>query len=120
MTMIETKGPRPYHAGRFTEPKRPADWRTPKYPGDSILYVGLVRGDEMGDVRVQWYGNGLKQEDGDSLKVGSFLPGEVQSSPGDTPKVWPERSEYVTDKETAAKLFLAYVTEAVRNGWRVK
>ncbi len=143
MSMIETKGPRPYHVGRkhplrmigystgtktFIERLkakgykiewRPADWTEPKYPGDSIMIARLVKGDEFGDVRVQWYGNGLKPKDDDTLKVGTFLPGVVECPPGDTPKCWPEKSEYVYSKDEASRIFVQYVIEAFRDGWSV-
>lgn len=142
--MIEA--PRPYHTGRFAMkfPRNeqyekvgralgqrlrekgfrldyyPADWTEPKYPGDSIMRVDLVRGDELGDVRVQWYGDGLKPKDNDSLKVGTFLPGVEECSPGDTPKVWPERSEYVHSKAAAARILVQYLIAAFRDGWSVR
>lgn len=143
MPQAEVKGPRPYHVAgvgpvKFLDYARPAraserfkrlgrvlnwrptDWTEPRYPGDSILRVDLVRGDEFGDVRVQWYGNGLTQKDGDKLKVGSFTPGYETSSPGDTPKWWPDRDEWVESKSAASKIFMQFVIAAIRQGWRVK
>lgn len=140
MTMIETKGPRPYHIGRMSLPKDdgnlgralgarlkakgykinlfPADWTEPRYPGDSIMRVDLVRGDEIGDVRVQWYGNGLKPTPDDKLKVGAFLPGYETSSPGDTPKWWPDKDKWVNNRAAASRTFTQYVIAAIRDGWR--
>lgn len=143
MSMIETKGPRPYHVGRaatraldygtgaqafaarlkaagYKIDPRPADWRDPQYPGDTIMIVRLTKGDEIGDVRVQWYGNGVEAKDDDRLKVGSFLPGVIECSPGDTPKCWPERWEWVTDKAAASRLLVQYLIVAFRMGWSVK
>lgn len=121
--MIEPR-PRPYHTGRFADRIksvnatlsnfRPADWTEPKYPGDAILRVDLVRGDEFGGIRVQW---GFKD---DQLKVGAFLPGVEECPPGDTPKVWPEKSEMVADKAAASKAVVRYLVEAIRDGWRVQ
>lgn len=124
MTMIETKGPRPYHAGRLARGeaaktvKTPAAWKEPKYPGDSILQVDLVRGDEWGDIRVQWYGNGMKPTPDDKLKVGAFLPGYETSSPGDTPKWWPDKDEWVDSRLAASSVFMKYMIAAIRDGWR--
>jgi len=85
-------------------------WTTPKHPGDSVRITRFKRGDEVGDVRIQWYGE-------TSVKVGSFLPGEVQDLPGDTPKVWPERSQYHRTRDAADSHFEVYVKEALREGW---
>lgn len=143
MSMIETKGPRPYHVAteRMKFPKyddaarafakriarkgykvewQPADWVEPRYPGDSIMIVHLVKGDEIGDVRVQWYGDYAVAQPGDRLKVGTFLPGVVECSPGDTPKVWPEKSAWVNDRAAASKLLIQYLIVAFRDGWSVK
>lgn len=105
-------GPRPYHAGRFAS-QRPGwlpPWQEPKHPGSTILRLDLRRGEEVGDVRVQWYGD-------DKLKVGSFTPGVVESSPGDTPKVWPESSVWVGDADEASKMFVELAQAAMRDGW---
>lgn len=110
-------GPCPYHrasaqAAAPSERRLPGEWQTARYPGDAALIVLLTNGEDIGDVRVQEYGT-------DSFKVGSFLPGVVECSPGDTPKVWPERSEWVTDRPAAAKVLGRYLIEAFRAGWRL-
>lgn len=135
--MTPDKGPRPYHVateklrfpkddgrlGRALAEKLrahgfrltctwepPASWTEPKYPGDSMLRVDLVRGDELGDVRVQWY-------DDTTLKVGAFLPGVTECSPGDTPKTWPEKFSWVTTKDEASKQVVQFLIAAYRDGW---
>lgn len=137
MNTAALKGPRPYHVGRapahglnystgarsFVERFkaigpiinwRPTEWTEPRYPGDSILLVDLVRGDEFGDIRVQW---GFKD---DRLKVCSFTPGYEECPPGDTPKTWPDRDEYVSDKAAASKVVMQFLIAAIREGWRIK
>lgn len=119
------KGPRPYHvsATRAVAPElrvhwQPADWREPQYPGDAIMRVDLTRGDEIGDVRVQWYDDGI-------LKVGSFTPGYEQCSPGDTPKFWPDKDAWIKGdpaqcKADASKQLVHFLIAAFRDGWRIK
>lgn len=90
-------------------------WTFPKYPGDAVrilmLYRGHGRDTELGDIRIQDYG--------DWVKVGSFLPGEVESSgDGDSPKVWPEKSETPASSFAADALFDNYVQAAYAEGWQ--
>lgn len=64
-------------------------WTEAKYPGDAVRILMLYRRDErgrieLGDIRIQDYGN--------VLRVGAFLPGECECSPGDTPKTFPRSS----------------------------
>lgn len=144
MNATDTKGPRPYHVGRMKFPKQadyessarvfaerlkakgftvdfqpPSVWTEPRYPGDTILIVHLVKGDELGDVRVQWYGNGLTAQPDDKLKVGSFTPGYDECSPGDTPKFWPDKSEWFNDRDAASRQLVQYLIAAFRDGWRL-
>lgn len=94
-------------------------WREPRHPGDHILSQYLKRGEgitaEVGCVTIQDYCDTMV--DGKNLRVGTFLPGVVECSPGDTPKVWPEKKEYVADKAAAVVIFERYVRAAVQDGW---
>lgn len=97
-------------------------WTEAQYPGDAVRILMLKRGHGramvLGDVRIQRYDT--------SVKVGSFLPGDEECSPGDTPKVWPEKSEwfksatYRADNQTdlADAEFDRYVQEAYADGWQ--
>lgn len=87
-------------------------WTKPQYPGDAVRILPLQRGDELGDIRIQWQSEGV-------VKVCAFLPGVEESSPGDTPKVWPEKSSLITSSSFAAdELFDTYVSEAYEAGWQ--
>lgn len=112
------KGPCPYHRVSAAAPPPtdrrvtlPGEWLEPKRPGDSILEIELARDGEIGDIRVQWY-------DG-SLRVAAFTPGYETSSPGDTPKMNPDRYEWTEDKQDAAAKFVQYVIAAFREGWKL-
>lgn len=88
-------------------------WTEPKHPGDDVRILMLHRAGEIGDVRIQHYGT--------FVKVGTFLPGEIECSPGDTPKVWPEKHEtFRTDNQSdlADAEFDKYVGEAYEAGWQ--
>ncbi len=109
-----TKGPRPYHEA--TRPALGEVWVTPKYPGDSARITYLSRGDEIGDVRIQDYGDlSVRRQ----YRVATFLPGNESMSPGDTPKMEPEKSQWFDhhDRAAADRLFDAYVVEAQLAGW---
>lgn len=82
----------------------------PKFPGDSWVIVNLQRGDEIGDVRVMNYDS--------HFRVAAFVPGWEQCSPGDTPKMVPDRDHWTEDRQEANKLFAQYVIDAFRDGWR--
>lgn len=85
------------------------------YPGAAVLLTRFSRGDELGDVRVQDYSemNVTKS----AFRVGQFLPGIVEESPGDTAKVWPEVHQYVATFEQALDVFGRYVEAAKAAGW---
>lgn len=92
-------------------------WTEAKYPGDAVrilmLYRGNGRAREIGDIRIQHYST--------YVKVGTFLPGETECSPGDTPKTWPEKHEtFRADNETdkADAEFDKYAQEAYAAGWQ--
>lgn len=96
-------------------------WTEPKYPGDTVRIQMLYRRyrihdervTEIGDVRIQHYET--------FVKVGSFLTGVIECSPGDTPKVWPEKHEHFRgDNQTdlADAEFDKYVQEAYADGWQ--
>lgn len=85
-------------------------WTEPKYPGDAVRILMLKRGAELGDVRIQHYEH--------FVKVGSFLPGVEECSPGDTPKVWPEKSTTLHCGITADAEFDRLVQEAYADGWQ--
>lgn len=120
MTHVDAdKGPRPYHTATPRMAVPPSErrfsaleWQTPKYPGDAVLSLLLRKGDELGDVRVQWYKD-------DALRVAAFLPGYETSFPGDTPKMNPERDEWVTTREEASRVYVQYIIAAFRDGWAV-
>lgn len=85
------------------------------YPGAPVLLTRFVRGEEIGDVRVQDYGELNKV--GSQYKVGQFLPGIVECPPGDTPKVWPEVHQYCGTWDEASDVFVRYVEQAKAAGW---
>ena len=86
-----------------------------KYPGDSILTLRLRRGNELGSVRVQDYG----QVTSERYEVGGFLPGEADCMPGDTPKVWPEQSEWTNDHSLAYCYLYLFAGRALLDGWEL-
>lgn len=81
----------------------------PQYPGDAVLLQQLTRGEEIGDVRIQQYGQ--------KLRVGTFLPGVDVSNPGDSPKTEPERSVWRNTENAARRVFGIYCRGAERDGW---
>lgn len=85
-------------------------WIEPKWPGDAVREIMLIRGDEIGSIRIQHYGN--------SLLVACYLPGICHVHPGDSPKTEPEESEWCTSSYTADNLFDRYVTLAYNNEWQ--
>lgn len=88
------------------------DWdKEVAYPGAPIAFVPLRKGDTLGDVRIQHFGN--------HVRVATFLPGITECSPGDTPKTWPENYKTFPIGERAAieKCFELFVTETRREGW---
>lgn len=86
-------------------------WTEPKYPGDAVRKVMLHRYGEIGDIRIQFVSRGL-------VKVCSFLPGETTCMPGDTPKTWPEKSEWCTSSFAADEVFDKYLGEAYEALWQ--
>lgn len=112
-----SKGPCPYHratpkATRWVGRLEPTEWLEPKWPGDSAVQRNLIRSDgDIGSIRIQVYGP-------TTLLVASYLPGHETGSPGDTPKVNPERSAWCTTRGEASKQFAAYCIAAFREGWR--
>jgi hypothetical protein len=86
-----------------------------KYPGDAIRLRLLIKGDELGDVRIQDYGSASKQR----YKVGTFLPGVTECTPGDTPKTWPEKDFWTNDGDEAIRVFTLYVMESMKDGWKL-
>lgn len=85
-------------------------WTEPRYPGDPVRILELYRGDFLGDIRIQHFG--------ESVRVASFLPGVVVVSPGDTPKVEPEKAEWCTSSYRADEVFDKYVQEAYEDHWQ--
>lgn len=97
-------------------------WTEPKYPGDAVREQMLYRRHvdsatgpavELGDIRIQHYGS--------FVKVGSFLPGVTECSPGDTPKTWPEKHETFrgdNQLDQADGVFDRYVQDAYADGWQ--
>lgn len=85
-------------------------WTKPKYPGDAVRILMLHRRGELGDIRIQDYET--------FVKVGSFLPGVEECSPGDTPKTWPENYMTFTSSPAADAMFDNYVQAAYADGWQ--
>lgn len=93
--------------------------RKPNYPGDTIALAMLQRGLvgfawELGDVRIQDYGGHSHR-----FRVGTFLPGMEEWSPGDTPKVWPEVEEWFGDRayDDAVEMAEKFIRDALYAGW---
>lgn len=84
-------------------------WTEPKYPGDTVRVLHLKRRDERGSIRIQQYDT--------FVKVGSFLPGVVEQPPGDSPKVWPEKSTMLCFGDPADACFDDYVQTAYAEFW---
>ncbi len=87
-------------------------WGKPDYPGASVKIAYMVRGEEMGDVRIQHYGP-------NKYRVGSFLPGVSVCLPGDTPKTEPEVCAWFNEPNFADRAFDEHVGAAKRQGWTV-
>jgi hypothetical protein len=85
-------------------------WTKPKYPGDAVRIVMLHRNGEIGDIRIQQYDN--------HVTVGTFLPGVIECSPGDTPKTRPEKSETCVNSFLADDIFDRYLAEAYEEFWQ--
>lgn len=88
-------------------------WDEPKHPGDSVRITSMRRGDEIGDIRIQWYE--------DKVMVATYLPGRLTPLiEGDTPKVEPECSAWFTlpgSRNHANNKFDAWVDNARTVGW---
>lgn len=84
-------------------------WIEPKYPGDAVRELLIKRGPEVGMVLIQHYTT--------FVKVGMFVPGVYECSPGDTPKTWPNKSETCTSSPAADAVFDNYVQEVYADGW---
>lgn len=91
-----------------------ATWTEPKYPGDAVRIALLIRGDELGDVRIMDYGQSSKNR----YRIAAFLPGYEECTPGDTPKTWPEEDRWCTETGTATITFDQYVKAAHAAGWQ--
>ena len=83
------------------------------YPGAPILQQFLARADDIGMVRIMDYGADSKTR----YRAASFCPGYETSSPGDTPKMNPERDEWCETLDEATEFFDIYVASAKLNGW---
>lgn len=92
-------------------------WMKMAYPGAAVRVLTLKRADgnddfEIGDVRIQQW------DDTKSVRVGSFLPGNYVTSPGDTGKTEPEKSEWRSSSYAADAVFDQYVKAAYDAGWQ--
>lgn len=85
-------------------------WTDARYPGDTVRILALKRGDEFGSIRIQHMG--------EFVRVGSFLPGVIEEPPGDSPKVWPEKSTTCDNNFLADNQFDEYVQEAYAALWQ--
>lgn len=92
-----------------------ADWTKPDYPGDAVRIALLIRGRELGDVRIQDYGSSVKTN---RYNIGMFLPGVVECSPGDTPKIWPDHNARCNEPATANSAFEQFLQAAYAEGWK--
>lgn len=88
-------------------------WTEGAHPGATVRIIYMIRGDEMGDIRVQDYGVGAIER----YRTGTFLPGSVTGSAGDTPKVEPEVSTWWMSAEAAELRLQHYVVDARAEGW---
>lgn len=95
----------------FTDIEKPE----PLYPGAPVLLRRFERSGEFGDVRVQDYGELNKV--GSRFRVGQFVPGVVECSPGDTPKIWPEVHRHCGTWEEACEVFDRYCDQVRAAGW---
>ncbi len=86
------------------------NWSKPKYPGDTVCLCQLRKNGELGDVRIQWYGEA-------SVRVGAFLPGRVIQNDGDTPKVEPNKDEWCATRDAANSFFELFISQALADGW---
>lgn len=91
------------------ERAKPAPAEPPPIPGDAVRIIYLKRGDELGDIRIQWFDH--------AYRVGTFLPGNTVDNPGDTPKTEPEKHEFKNIRTAADAVFDRYVAEARAEGW---
>lgn len=85
-------------------------WTEPQYPGDSVRLRMLRRGDLLGDVRIQHYG--------EKVRVATFTPGKCTCFPGDTPKTAPNESSWHVNNFTADEAFDEFVQAAYAAGWQ--
>jgi hypothetical protein len=86
-------------------------WDEQKYPGSAVRQVLLIKDDVLGSVDIRPHAPS-------SIKVCCFLPGIEECSPGDTPKTWPERHRWCSDKDTADRVFDAYLMQLMKEGWK--
>ncbi len=68
-------------------------WQPAKYPGGTVRSVQLHREGELGVIRI------FDRIGPEQYRVGSFLPGITEYSPGDTPKTWPEKKKILPRPE---------------------
>jgi hypothetical protein len=94
-------------------------WSKPRYPGDRVFSVLLLRGRELGSVDIRDDKDVVKPEYG-RFRVGAYLPGEEQFLPGDTPKVWPEYGTRADSEDDAIVALATLVDIALRDGWSVE
>lgn len=94
--------------------KTPPTWSMPRYPGDAVRIVEMVRGDEHGDVRIQIY-EGAKSE----ALVAVYLPWQTVELPGDTPKMVAQEHQWC-DRAAADGYFDFFIEQAQRGGWEIK
>ena len=85
------------------------------YPGQDVLTAYLTKGREIGFVCVKDYMDCMK--DGKRFQASTFLPGICECSPGDTPKVWPEKYVREAALSDARRHFECYLAEALADGW---
>lgn len=85
-----------------------------QYPGQPIRETLLSKGGVVGAVAIRDYGESAKHR----YRVAAFCPGEVQSTPGDTFKTWPEREDWCDYIDEALDFFDIYSATAKLDGWR--
>lgn len=83
-----------------------APWAEPKYRGDSVRRICLIKGRQEGDVCIQHFGT-------KRFRVCAFLPGRKGGK-----DVEPEYSAWCRTHTVADAVFDGYLRHASSKGWR--
>jgi len=85
-------------------------WSEPRYLGDMVRRIVLLRRGQIGVVCIQQYNN--------SVRVASFLPGKLIALTDDLMCIQPELAEWVGSQHRADELFDTYVGYAYDAFWQ--